>query len=218
LDETLKERSRGTTSRRDWLRNGIVAGEIAVTLVLLFGAGLMIRSFIRLQEVNPGFSTESTLSFAVSLPDETYPDTAMNRRINFFNEVKSRIQALPGVSAVGLSSGLPLGLNSSTWAFSIAGKPETLKKQPSMEFCIADAGYFETMRIPLLRGRWFNEQDDRPYVDSKSIQGKSGLELVMAGMRTIIIDEEFAHRHFPKEDPIGKQIMLEGSLSLTIVG
>jgi len=87
-----------------------------------------------------------------------------------------------------------------------------------MEYCVADAGYFETMRIPLLRGRWFNEEDDRSHVDSKSLQGKSRFELFMAGMRTIIIDEGFARRRFPNEDPVGKQIVLEGSLSLAIVG
>jgi len=127
LDEALKETSRGTTSGRQWLRNGVVASEIGVTLVLLLAAGLMIRSFLRLQQVNPGFSTESTLSFAVSLPEQTFPDTAMDRRINFFNEVKSRIQVLPGVRGVGLSSGLPLGHNSSTWAFSIARKAGDLE-------------------------------------------------------------------------------------------
>jgi len=142
LEEALKEASRSTTSSRRWLRNAVVMAEIALTLVLLVGAGLMIRSFFRLQHVNPGFSTESTLSFAVSLPEQTYPDIAMDRRIDFFSQLKTRIQTLPGAQSVGLSSGLPLGHNSSTWSFSIAGQPETLQQIPSMEFCVADAGYF----------------------------------------------------------------------------
>jgi putative ABC transport system permease protein len=105
---TLKETTRSATSRQGWLRSGLVVTEIALTLVLLVGAGLLIRSFLRLQQVNPGFATESRLRFKISLAEGKDADTELNRRINFFNQVREKIAALPGVQSVGLLSGLPL--------------------------------------------------------------------------------------------------------------
>ncbi len=222
LQETLKETARGTTGRRHWLRSAMVVTEIALTLILLVGAGLMIRSFFRLQQVNPGFSAESTLSFAVALPEKNYPDTEPDKRISFFNQVREKIEALPGVQAVGLSSGLPLGNNGSQWSFTVVGPPPPPPEQmPSMEFCIADAGYFETMRIPLRRGRWFNEQDNRAHLKPEDLQGKDASDQFQAGLRSIIIDEDFARRHWPNEDPIGKQVRLgrgNDDPVLTVVG
>jgi putative ABC transport system permease protein len=222
VQETLKETARSTTGRRHWLRSGMVVAEIALTLVLLIGAGLLIRSFFRLQQVNPGFATESTLSFAMSLPEKNYPDAEPDKRINFFNQVKEKIQALPGVQSVGLSSGLPLGNNGAQWSFNIIGQPIlSLQQMPTMEFCVADIGYFETLRIPLLRGRFFNEQDSRTHLRPEDLRGKPPIGQWMAGLRSIIIDEEFARRHFPGQDPIGKQVRLGRDSSdpaVTVVG
>jgi putative ABC transport system permease protein len=222
MQEALKETSRGVAGGRRWLRSGMVIAEIALTLVLLLGAGLMIRSFFRLQQVNPGFATDGTLSFAVSLPEQKYPDAEPDKRIDFFNQVKEKIAALPGVQSVGLSSGLPLGNNGSQWSFSVIGRPVASPQQmPSMEFCVADIGYFETMRIPLLRGRWFNEQDNRAHVKPEEWRGKPPSEQFMAGLRSIIIDEEFARRHWPDDDPVGKRIRLgvnNNDPVLTVVG
>ena len=162
VQEALKEMGRGATGRRGWLRSGMVVTEIALTLVLLVGAGLMIRSFFRLQQVDPGFATERTLSFAISLPERNYPDTELDKRIDFFNQVKEKIAALPGVRSVGLSSGLPLGSNGWQTGFTVVGQPAPPPGQsPMMEACVADTSYFETMRIPLLRGRWFDDRDNR---------------------------------------------------------
>ncbi|MGH9940397.1 MAG: FtsX-like permease family protein, partial [Blastocatellia bacterium] len=220
--ETLKETARSVTGRRHWLRSGMVVAEIALTLALLVGAGLLIRSFFRLQQVNPGFAAESALSFAVSLPERKYPDTALDKRIDFFNQVREKIEALPGVQSVGLSSGLPLGNNGWQTSFTVAGQPAPPPSQvPSMEACVADIGYFETMRILLLRGRWFNEQDNRAHLRPEDLRGKSTIQQFLAGLRAIIVDEEFARRHWPNENPIGRQIRLGASnddSTATVVG
>jgi putative ABC transport system permease protein len=224
VQEALKEMGRGATGRRRWLRSGMVVMEIALTLVLLVGAGLMIRSFFRLQQVNPGFATENTLSFAISLPERNYPRTEPDKRINFFNQVKEKIAALPGVQSVGLSSGLPLGSNGWQTSFTVVGQPDPPPAQaPSMEVCVADTGYFETVRIPLLRGRWFDERDNRSHLTPEDLRDKSSIEQFYAGLRSIVIDEEFARRHWPNEDPIGKQVGLGRSndprpVRLTVVG
>ncbi|HEU0175930.1 MAG TPA: ABC transporter permease [Blastocatellia bacterium] len=224
VQEALKETGRGATGRRRWLRSGMVMAEIALTLVLLVGAGLMIRSFFRLQQVNPGFATENTLSFAISLPERNYPDTELDKRINFFNQVKEKIAALPGAQSVGLSSGLPLGSNGWQTSFTVAGRPDPpLSQTPSMEACVADVGYFETMRIPLLRGRWFDDRDNRAHLRPEDLKGKSPLQQFLAGLRSIVIDEEFARRYWPNENPIGKQVRLGRSddplsTALTVVG
>jgi putative ABC transport system permease protein len=222
--EALKETARGATARRRWLRSGMVVAEIALTLVLLLGAGLLIRSFYRLQQVSPGFSTQNTLRFTISLPERKYPDTELDKRINFFNQIKKKIEALPGAQSVGLSSGLPLGNNGWETMFTIPGRPDPpLSETPSMEACIADTSYFETMRIPLALGRWFNEHDDRSNLKPEDLKGKAAIQQIAAGLNTIIIDEEFARRYFHGEYPIGKQIRLGRSSDsfatlMTVVG
>jgi putative ABC transport system permease protein len=224
VQEALKETARSTTARRRWLRSGMVVAEIALTLVLLVGAGLLIRSFYRLQQVNPGFATESTLRFKIWLPEQKYPDTELDKRINFFNQIKERIEALPGVQSIGLSSGLPLGHNGWQTIFTFVGRPDPpLSETPSMETCVADTDYFETLRIPLIRGRFFNEQDSRSHLRPEDLKGKTTFQQITAGLRTVIIDEEFARRHFPGEDPIGKQIRMGRSsdpwaTTMTIIG
>jgi putative ABC transport system permease protein len=220
VQEALKEMGRGATGRRRWLRNVMVVMEIAMTLVLLVGAGLMIRSFFRLQQVNPGFATENTLSFSLSLPERNYPDTELDKRVNFFNQVKEKIAATPGVQSVGLSSGLPLGSNGWQTSFTVVGQPDPPPSQaPSMEACVADIGYFETMRIPLLRGRWFDQRDNRAHLRPEDLKGKSAIQQFLAGLRSIVIDEEFARRHWPNDNPIGKQVRMGRSGDpITVVG
>jgi putative ABC transport system permease protein len=224
VQEALKETARGATGRRHRLLSAMVVAEVALTLVLLVGAGLMIRSFYRLQQVSPGFSTESTLSFRVSLPQQKYPDTELDKRINFFTQVREKLRALPGVESVGLSSGLPLGNNGWQTSFTVVGRPDPPPAEtPSMEACVADAGYFQTLRIPLVRGRWFSEQDDRAHLKAEDLKGKSPIEQFVAGLRSVVIDEEFARRYFPGEDPVGRQIRLGRSSDplatpVTVVG
>ena len=199
--------------------------EIALTLVLLIGLGLLGRSYLRLQQVNLGFVVENRFSFKIWLPIWKYPDTELDKRINFSDQVRERIAALPGVQSVAVSSGLPLGYNGFTTTFTLVGRPDPPPSEtPSMQVLIADTGYFETLQIPLVRGRFFNNQDDFSRLKPQDLQGKIGIQRLVAGLNTVIIDEEFARRHFPGADPIGKRIRLGRSvdpwatLPLTIVG
>ena len=106
VHETLKETGRGTTGRQ-WLRSSLVVVEVATTLVLLIGAGLMIRSFYFLQKVNPGFDHEHLTSFSVALPQKKY--ATEDQRVSFYNRLLENIRALPGVESTAAASGLPLG-------------------------------------------------------------------------------------------------------------
>jgi putative ABC transport system permease protein len=207
---TLKETGRSTTGRHHWVRSGLVVVEMAMTLILLVGAGLLIRSFYQLQQVNPGFSYDNLLSFSVSLPQKKYPQ--LEQQINFFQQVEENLQNLPGVKHVGLASGLPLGNNGWQTSFTVVGQPEPEPgKTPLLEACLASPDYFETMGIPLIKGRYFTEQDNRSHVTEEMKKGKTENQLMGLGVNAIIIDEEFANKYFPGEDPIGKQIRMGGS-------
>jgi len=202
LNETLKDAGRGSTGSRHLVRSGLVVGEVALTLVLLIGAGLMIRSFVRLQQVDPGFSTERLLTFNILLPQKKYPEDP--QKINFYEQVADKLRALPGVQTVGLSSGLPLGNNGWQTSFVIDGQPPPEPGQtPLTEAAVATPDYFSTMGMTLLHGRLFTEQDTKD------------------APRVTIIDEEFARRYWPDEDAVGKGIHPGGSFSnpvATVVG
>src|ERR1051325_919642 len=120
VHETLKEAGRGTSARH-WLRRSLVIGEVATTMVLLIGARLMIRSFYRLGNVNPGFSYENLTSFTVSLPQRKSPPE--EQRSAFFNQLLQNLRALPGVQSVAAASGLPLGNNGWQTSFLVDGQP-----------------------------------------------------------------------------------------------
>jgi putative ABC transport system permease protein len=219
VHETLKETGRGTTGRH-WLRSSLVVVEVATTLVLLIGAGLMIRSFYRLQQVNPGFSYEHLTSFSVSLPQKKY--TNGNQQGAFVNRLLENIRSLPGVEATAAASGLPLGNNGWQTSFVVQGQPAPPRNQtPLMEACTVTPDYFRAMNIPLKRGRSFTEHDDRSFLVGRDLSKLSEEEKQAAGLNTMIIDEEFARRYWPNEDPVGKRIKLgtddRGSV-LTVVG
>lgn len=192
LNETLKDAGRGSTGRRHVFRSVLVVAEVALTLVLLVGAGLMVRSFYRLQQVDPGFNYDNLLTFVITLPQRKYPDD--QSRLNFFDQVAEKIRALPGVEMVGLSSGLPLGNNGWQNSFVVDGQPPPEPgKTPLAEAATASPDYFTAMGITILKGRNFSEQDNK---DSA---------------RVVIIDEEFAKRFWPDEDAIGKRIRPGGN-------
>jgi len=218
VHETLKETGRGT-SRKHWLRSSLVVVEVATTLVLLIGAGLMIRSFYRLQRVNPGFSYEHVTSFTVALPVKKYETS--DQQIQFYQRLLENLRALPGVEAVGAASGLPLGNNGSQTSFTVEGRPIPPRDQtPLMELCIVTPDYFRAMDIPLKSGRYFNDHDDRSSLAGKDLSKLPELERQVAAMNAIVIDEEFARRYWPNEDPIGKRIRIgrESGVSLTVLG
>ena len=208
VHETLKDTGRGM-SGRSWLRSSLVVAEVATTLVLLIGAGLMIRSFYMLQKVNPGFSYEHLTSFSVSLPQKKYANE--DGRANFYNQLLENLRNTPGVESVAAASGLPLGNNGWQTSFAIDGRPEPARGEtPLMEACLVTPDYFKAMNIPLLRGRFFNDHDDRSHLAGKDLSKLSENEKTVAALNSIVIDEEFARRHWPNEEAVGKRIRLGG--------
>jgi putative ABC transport system permease protein len=188
LNDALKEGGKGAGGGggRQRLRSLLAVSEIALSLVLLIGAGLMIKSFWRLMQVDPGFDPEKTLTMVVSLPASRYAET--ERQVAFFRQAVERVSSLPGVVAAGVTTDIPLFGGSST-GFDIEGRPPYAPGQrPMVEYRSVSPGYFRAMGIPLLRGHTFTEQDrgDAPGV--------------------VIINETLARRYFPNEDPVGKRL------------
>ncbi len=195
LTEGLKEGERGSSGRRQWLRNVLVVGEVALTLMLLVGAGLLIQSFRRVLGVDPGFNPQNLLTMQVSI---TNPDG--QQIANFFEQLQQNVGNLPGVKAVAVSNGLPFG-GTNHPTFVIEGRPEPEKKPNAQRYAVSP-DYFQALGIELIKGRVFNAQDTR---DSP---------------RVVVIDEVLARQHFPNEEPIGKRIRQPSadSPSLEIVG
>ncbi len=191
LHETLKEGGRtGASLTRGWLRSAFVVLETALALMLLIGAGLLMRSFWRLQQVNPGFAPQNLLTLSVALPDR-YREP--HQRASFYQQALEEIRRLPGVQSAGAVSVLPLSGTNSSGSFRIEGREVPSNQSPPHgDRWSATAGYFETMKIPLVRGRFFSERDaaDAPGVT--------------------IIDETMARKYWPNEDPLGKRISFEG--------
>ena len=208
VHETLKDTGRGM-SAKSWLRSSLVVVEVATTLVLLIGAGLMIRSFYLLQKVNPGFSYDHLTSFSISLPVKKYAND--DTRSNFYNSLMTNLRALPGVESSAAASGLPLGNNGWQTSFTIEGRPEPPRSEtPLMEACLVTPDYFKAMNIPVLRGRAFNDHDDKSHLAGKDLSKLTENQREAAGINSIVIDEEFARRYWPNEDPVGKRIRLGG--------
>ncbi len=204
VQETLKETGRGTSGRH-WLRNSLVVVEVATTLVLLIAAGLMIRSFYLLQQVNPGFSHEQLTSFSIALPARKY--ATLESRSAFYDRLLENIRALPGVESAAAASGLPLGNNGWQSNFRIDGQPDPPRDQvPLVELCTVTPDYFKAMNIPLLRGRAFTDSDNRSHLAGQDLSALNDDQKAVRGRNKIIIDEEFAKRYWPNEDPIGKRV------------
>jgi len=206
VHETLKETGRGVSGRQ-WLRSSLVVVEVATTLVLLIAAGLMIRSFYLLQKVNPGFSDEHLTSFSVSLPQKKY--ATEEQQASFYNRLLENVRALPGVESAAAASGLPLGNNGWQTSFVIDGQPVPPREQiPLMEACLVTPDYFKAMNIPVLRGRVFTDRDDRSHLAGRDLSKLNENQRAIAGLNSIVIDEEFAKRYWPNEDPVGKRVRL----------
>jgi len=204
LQESLKEGSKniggGTRSHR--LRSAFVITEVALALVLLVGAGLLVRSFSQLQSVDPGFNAKNVLTMRVSLPFRKYDSD--RKRIDFFRQAVEGIKALPGVEAAGATNFLPFAGPHAGTLVEIEGRP---KLPPGQELgtgsCVTDANYFGVMQIPLKRGRLFTEQE-------------------ATEMRhVVVINEAFALKNFPDEDPLGKRVtiyMKDDNVPTEIIG
>jgi putative ABC transport system permease protein len=210
LNETLKDAGRGSTGRRHFLRNVLVVSEVALTMVLLIGAGLLIRSFYLLQRVDPGFNADNLLTFNVTLSQKKYP--LQSQQVIFFQQLLQNLRSLPGVESVGMATGLPLGNNGWQSGFWIDGRPQPPQGQePLTEVAFVNPTYFDTMKMTLLKGRNFTEQD----VKAPEPPGATPRPFV-APVNTII-DEEFARQYFSDEEPLGKQLNFWGG-KVTIVG
>jgi putative ABC transport system permease protein len=192
LNENLKESGRGVTEGfgRKRIRNLLVIAEVGLSLVLLIGAGLLIKSFLLLRGVNPGFNSENALTMNISIPKQKYTD--LNSWTTFYKQLLEKIRSIPGVEHVCIASGLPLaggGSESSVFAEGQA-KPEPGNATVG-QFINVNDDYFRTMGIPLLKGRFFTEQD------------------VEGAKPVAIIDETMAQKFWPNEDPIGKRFAFE---------
>jgi putative ABC transport system permease protein len=188
----------GLHVRRRSLRGLLVISEVTLSLMLLIGAGLLIRSFIRLQSVAPGFTTEHVLTMEVSASDPKYrQDKAV---ASFYQQIESRIAHLPGVVAEGVVSALPLSGSVGWGGIKVEGYTPPPGQELQVDLRIASTNYFRTMEIPLLKGRFFSEHDtaDMPQL--------------------VIIDEKFAQRFWPDSDPIGKHLWFDPKKPITIVG
>jgi putative ABC transport system permease protein len=189
LSETLKQAGRGAgeSGRRHRLRGTLVVAEMAIALVLLVGAGLLMRSFVRLQQVDPGFDPRQALAVRVSLPDKKYDGD--EEKALFTDQALRRLAAIPGVQAAGAAHVAPLSGSDYVLGFTIKGRPPIAPSDlPSTNYYAVSPDYFRAMGIRLLRGRSFERTDS-------------------AGATPVaIISESMARRFFPGEDPIGKHI------------
>ena len=182
LTESLKEGERGSSGRRQRLRSALVIGEVALTLTLLVGAGLLLQSFRRVLQVDPGFNPQNLLAMQVSVNNPDGQQIA-----NFFQQLQENVRHLPGVKAVAVSNGLPFeGANFPT--FIIEGRPMPEDNKPNGQRYTVSPDYFQTMGIALLKGRLFTAEDTR---DSQPV---------------IVIDEVLAQKYFPNEEPIGQRL------------
>jgi len=191
LSESLKEggKSAGGGGRAQRLRNSLVILEVALALILLVGAGLLIRSFARLQGVDPGFNAHNVLTMSVNLPPSKYDND--QKRVNFFRQAIAEIQALPGVESAGAVNSPPFASFHSGTSVDVEGRPLLpVVQKLKTGVMVTDANYFRAMRIPLKRGRLFTDQE-------------------AAEMRhVVVINETFARQHFPNEDSLGKRVTI----------
>lgn len=192
VNHDLKESERGSTSvtkRRS--QSFLVVTEYALTIVLLIGVGLLLRSFIQILQTNPGFNPKQTLAFDLTFPGTKYPNA--EDRLHFINNLNAQIETLPGVESAGAISFLPLSDRGQTEQVCRADQPERTDYVVVCNFVSGD--YFSTMGIHLLRGRYLMEADNIP-----------------TAPRVFVIDSGIARDLYPKEDPIGKTLRFQGEV------
>jgi len=181
--------SRSASLARHPAARFLVVAEIALSLVLMAGAGLLLESFRRLLSVDLGFDPESVLTFAVSLPDTRYPRP--HRRAGFYAELVERVRVLPGVISAAAITPLPLGGGSIGTRFTVEGRPAPAPgRKPRAEYRAVTAGYFETMRIPVKKGRTFDAGDRR------------------GAPPVAVVNETLAAQVFPGQDPLGQRLRI----------
>jgi putative ABC transport system permease protein len=202
LSDSLKEGGRSSSEgvHRNRTRSILVVLESAVAVVLLIGAGLLIRSLIQLQNISPGFDAHKVLTMRVDLPRQKY-DTP-EKSSNFFSQLESRLGGLPGVERVGLISELPLSGQPNDMPYTVEGRPPVSIDQAfDDDFRRVNRQYFEAMRFSILRGRNFTEQE------------------VSQSAKVVIISDLLVRQTFPNEDPLGKRLIMSyGNQAFEIIG
>ncbi|MGC1492620.1 MAG: ABC transporter permease [Candidatus Acidiferrum sp.] len=201
LQEILKESGRGSSGARHRLQGIFVAGEVAMALILLVGAGLMVRSLAALWRVNPGFNPSHAITFALSMPATSATTSAETRaRLRQFDD---KMHSIPSVQAVSVTLGSRPMIHNSAEPFWVDGqaKPVNIQEMPQAMFYLVEAGFEQAMGITLERGRFITPQDNEnaPVV--------------------IDIDDVFARKYFPNENPVGKRVHLAGfEVTAEIIG
>jgi putative ABC transport system permease protein len=190
LNETLKEGAKGalSTGSRHRLRGALVVAEVALSLVLLLGAGLMIRSFVAMLRDDTGFNPHSVLSFNLSLSGENYSEA---QRRGFYDQLLKRLETRPGVVVAGATSILPMSNNNEGTTFEIVGRPPFEKgRGPAANYRVVTPGYFDAIGMSLRRGRDFTAGDNEQ------------------APGVVIINETFARRFFPNQEAVGQRIII----------
>jgi len=189
----LKESGRGLSqSGRNWMRNGLIVSEVALSLMLLAGAGLLVHSFWRLLQTDAGFDPKGVLALDIPLSRTTYPKP--EQRAAAFQQIVQRMKTLPGVRDASMVSNVPLSDRDVELSFNIEGRPPYKPGEEYVaDYTVADGDYFRTMDIALLRGRSFTDGDtkDAPQV--------------------MVVSNAFVKRYFPNEDALGKRIIFDGN-------
>jgi predicted permease len=200
VNKALKDGDRGTTASagRGRLRDWLVTAEIALALVLLAGGGLLMRTFLNLQRVSAGFEPAHVLTFHTDLPGKRYADSASF--VRFYKNLADRLQALPGVQAVGVSSDIPWTGYDENSSFDIEGRPANPNESVEARYHFVSPDYFRTMGIPLVRGRFYSLSDD-----DKS-------------PKVIVVNSALAEKYFPGQDAVGKHLELWGNKGVAIIG
>ena len=192
LHDELKEGGRSATAGRvrSRMRGLLVVSEVAISLVLLIGGGLLVKSFVRLRSVNPGFDPEQVLTTELSLSKTKYPEKEQQRAL--FAQLIERVRSVPGVESAALAYPLPFSGTTTGNSFFIAGRPiPDPAEKPAANYRAINPDYFRVLRITLVRGRAFGEHDDEKATP------------------VVIINETFARRFFPGQDPLGQHIAIE---------
>ena len=191
LNNSIKESGHSASFHRGRLRSLLMATEITFAIILLVGAGLLIRSFVNLLEVNPGYESDNRLTMRVSLSSQLYQ--MPNQRDEFYSEALRHISSIPGVESVGATNSLPLSRFMLTAWLTVPGREQVANsQQPPTPIGVVTPDYFRTMGIPLKSGRLFNDRDDAQT------------------SRVVILSESLAESLFPNEDAVGREIYPPG--------
>ena len=189
VNELLKEGGRGNAGSRraGWLSGTMVVVELALTLVLLVGAGLMVRSFITLYTVDLGMATEQLMTMRMALPSTKYPNA--EKRMAFYDQLTPKLASIPGAEAVAVTTGVP-GFGGGSRRIEIEGRlvPSRWEDRPEVAATVVSPEFFRATGVEVVRGRPFAETDGAP------------------GSEVLVVDQRFAAEHFPGEDPIGRRV------------